>query len=230
VRRALSAGVAVAVLAAILIFGREAAARLPLLAAWVQSLGLWGPVVFILAYGIAAVLLIPSLLLTISAGAIWGFRSGLVFSMTGASLGASLAFFTARYLMRDRVARYVGRHPRLAAVDHAVASEGLRLMFLLRLSPVVPYNLLNYVLGVSRVRYRDYIAALAGMTPAAAMYVYAGKVAGDLASLASGASTRGPVYYALLGAGLIATIAAGVLTARGAQKALQQGDLRIPSQ
>jgi enamine deaminase RidA (YjgF/YER057c/UK114 family) len=93
-----------------------------------------------------------------------------------------VAFLCARYLVRGFVQVYVDRHPRMAAVDRAVESEGLRLVFLLRLSPVVPYILLNYVLGVSRLRFRDYVGGLAGMLPTIAMYVYAGKVAGDLAA------------------------------------------------
>jgi uncharacterized membrane protein YdjX (TVP38/TMEM64 family) len=216
----LKAVIVVLVLILVLLLGREAATRFPQFTAWVQSLGMLGPVVFILAYGLAAVLLIPGFPLTMAAGALWGFAQGLVIVMLGATLGAVLAFVSARYLARGFVEAYVARSPRLVALDRAVASEGLRLVFLLRMSPLVPFNLLNYVLGVSRVRFRDYVGGMPGMIPVAAMYVYAGKVAGDLAALASGAPPRGAMYYAMLAVGLAATVAAGILTARAAQRSI----------
>jgi len=209
--------VAVGALAALLLFGREAAARLPAFAAWVQSLGVWGPLAFIAGYGLAALLLIPAVLLTLSGGAIFGFRRGMLYVSLGATLGAVLSFFAARYLVRGFVEAYVNRHPRLVAIDRAVESEGARLVFLLRLSPIVPFVLLNYVLGISRVSWRDYMVGLSGMLPAVAVYVYAGKVAGDLATLAAGvASPRGPLYYVLLTVGLAATVLASFLITRAA--------------
>jgi len=211
---------AIGALAVVLLFGREAAARLPAFAAWVQSLGVWGPLVFIAGYGISAVLLIPAVLLTISAGALFGFRRGVIYVSLGATLGAILAFFAARYLVRQFVEAYVNRNPRLAAIDRAVESEGKRLVFLLRLSPIVPFVLLNYVLGISRISFREYILGTAGMLPAVAAYVYAGKVAGDLATLAAGAATpRGPMYYVLLTVGLVATVVATILITRAAARA-----------
>jgi uncharacterized membrane protein YdjX (TVP38/TMEM64 family) len=206
----------------LLLFGRQAAGFLPAFATWVQSLGAWGPVTFIVAYGIAAVLILPCVLLTLAAGALWGVGRGLVYAMAGASVGAAFAFLTARYVVRRFVQAYVDRHPRLAAIDRAVEAEGLRLMFLLRLSPIVPYTLLNYVLGVSRVRFPGFMGGLAGMVPAALMYVYAGKVSGDVASIATGAKVpRDAAYYTLLGIGLAATVLASILIARAAARAVQ---------
>jgi uncharacterized membrane protein YdjX (TVP38/TMEM64 family) len=93
-------------------------------------------------------------------------------------------------------------------------------VFLLRLSPIVPFVLLNYVLGISRITWRDYMIGLTGMLPAVAAYVYAGKVAGDLASLATGAATpRGTMYYVLLSVGLAATVVATILITRAAARA-----------
>jgi uncharacterized membrane protein YdjX (TVP38/TMEM64 family) len=217
------AGVVVAILIAVVLFGREIAVRLPAYAAWVQSLGAWGPAAFIAGYGIGAVVFVPAALLTFTAGALWGFGLGVVYVMLGATLGATLAFLTARHVVRRFVEAYVARHPKLGAIDRAVESEGLRLVFLLRLSPLVPFSLLNYVLGISRVRFRDYMGGLCGMVPAASMYVYAGKVAGDLAAVASGvAAPHGPVYYAVLIVGLAATVVATVLLARASARAVEQ--------
>jgi uncharacterized membrane protein YdjX (TVP38/TMEM64 family) len=191
-------------------------------AAWVQSLGAWGPLAFIVGYTIVTVLVMPAFLLTLAAGALWGFWWGLLLAITGAVCGATCAFLGARSVLRAIVERYVARHPRLVAIDRAVESEGARLVLLLRLSPAVPFVLLNYVLGVSRISLRDHFIGLLGMIPTAAMYVYAGKVAGDLAVLASGAAVqRGPAYYALLTCGLIATVLATVLVTRAAKRALE---------
>lgn len=213
----------VAALVAAALFGREAAGYVPAFTRWVQSLGYWGPLAFIAGYAVAAVFMLPAFLLTLSSGAIWGFTLGLIYTMTGATVGASCAFVAGRYLVRHFVQRYVERHPRLLAIDRAVESEGARLVLLLRLSPAVPFVLLNYVLGLSRLRFRDYLIGMAGMTPPAAMYVYAGKLAGDLAALAAGAATpRGTVYYVMITAGFLATVVATVLVTRAAKRALEQ--------
>ena len=207
---------------ALLVFGREMSSQLPAFAAWVKSLGVWGPLAYIAGYTVAAVLLMPAFLLTLAAGALWGFAFGLLYAFAGAAVGASCAFLAGRHLVRRFVQHYVDRHPTVAAIDRAVESEGARLVFLIRLSPAVPYVLLNYVLGVSRLRFRDHLVGLLGMLPVAAMYVYAGKVAGDLAVLASGAAApRGTIYYVMLTAGLVATVAATILVTRAAKRALQ---------
>ena len=193
-------------------------------AEWVQSLGAWGPLAFIVGYMTATVLVMPAFPLTLAAGALWGFWLGLLLTMTGATCGATCAFLAARSILRRVVERYVTRHPRLVAIDRAVESEGARLVLLLRLSPAVPFVLLNYVLGVSRITLRDHFIGLVGMIPTAAMYVYAGKVAGDLAALASGAAVqRGAAYYVMLTFGLAATVTATVLVTRAAKRALKDG-------
>ena len=191
-------------------------------AQWVQSLGPWGPIAFVAGYTLVTIAVMPAFLLTIAAGALWGFWFGLLLAMSGAVSGATCAFLGARSIFRNFVQRYVNRHPRLVAIDRAVEQEGARLVFLLRLSPAVPFVLLNYVLGVSRIRLRDHFIGLCGMVPTAAMYVYAGKLAGDLTALATGAATpKGPAYYVLLTLGLVATVAATILVTRAARRALE---------
>jgi uncharacterized membrane protein YdjX (TVP38/TMEM64 family) len=225
--------VAVLLVAAIvmLAFGREAATLVPPFAEWVRSLGVLGPLAFIGGYTLAAVFLMPAFLLTLAAGALWGFSAGVVYAMLGASAGASCAFLSGRYVVRRFVEQYVTRHPTLAAIDRAVEVEGARLVFLLRLSPAVPYVLLNYVLGISRLPFRDHLIGLVGMTPTAAMYVYTGKVAGDVALLASGhAPPKDASYYVLLGVGLVATILATVLVTRAAKRALRQSIAGAPGE
>jgi uncharacterized membrane protein YdjX (TVP38/TMEM64 family) len=225
-RTILKALVAIAAGVALLFFGRTIAVRLPEFAAWVKDLGVWGPVAFIAGYAVAAVVLAPAFLLTLTAGAIWG-MTGVVYVMIGATLGAVVAFLMARYLLRRFVEGFVLRHPRLAAIDRAVEHEGFRLILLLRLSPVVAYVLLNYVLGISRVRFRDYLAGSIGMIPTATAYVYAGKVAGDVVSIAGGAATaRGTLWYVAIGMGLVATIIATALITRAARRAIDAATVR----
>jgi uncharacterized membrane protein YdjX (TVP38/TMEM64 family) len=222
-RAALLPLVVVAALVIVFFVGREALGLLPRFSAWVQELGPLGPLVFIGAYGAAAVALFPAVTLTLAAGVIFGLVKGVLYVMLGGTFGAALAFLTGRHVARRFVEHLLERHPRLVAIDRAVESQGLRLVFLLRLSPAVPYTLLNYALGLSRVRFRDYIAGSIGMLPAVTMYVYSGKVAGDLASLASGAAApRGTAYYALLAIGLAATIAVTVVITRIARKAIDE--------
>jgi len=124
-------------------------------------------------------------------------------------------------LVRSRVIGWLDRDPRVAAVRRAVAEQGVWIMFLLRLSPLVPFVQLNYALVLSGVRYRDYLIATVGMWPTIVMYVYYGKVVGDVAALAAGvAPERGPEYYVLLAVGLVATIVATTMVTRAAKRAM----------
>lgn len=230
-KRWIGAALLVAAAPVLVLVGREAPAIVPRFGAWVESLGAWGPVVFIAGYGLAAVVMMPAVLLTVAAGALFGVFRGVVYVMLGATLGAALAFLSGRYAARHFVEHLLERDPRLVAVDRAVEREGLRLVFLLRLSPAVPYTLLNYALGLSRVRFRDYISGSIGMLPAVTMYVYSGKVAGDLASLASGAARpRDTTYYVILGLGLAVTIGVTVYVTRLARRAIQESIGSEPAQ
>ena len=216
----LVAGVAVLIL--LVVAGRQAPAALPRFTAWVASLGAWGPVAFVAGYSIAPVVFAPAFLLTIAAGALFGFVKGVILVMIGATIGATLAFLTGRYLARHFVEGLLRRQPRLQVIDRAVERHGFRLVALLRMSPAVPFVLLNYALGLSRIKLLDFVAASIGMLPVVAMYVYTGKVAGDLASLASGtAQPRGPLYYAMIGLGLVSTIAVTVYVTRIARHAIE---------
>ena len=187
------------------------------------DLGIWGPVLFILLYVVAAITLAPAFLLTFSAGAVFGLWRGTLLTFVGAALGASAVFAVAAPLARSRVLRWIDRDPRVASTRRAVVRDSAWIMFLLRLSPLVPYNLLNYALALSGVRFRDYLVALVGMFPAITMYAYYGKVAGDVTRIAAGVSPpRGTEYYAMMVIGLIATFAATHLIGRAAKKAMAE--------
>ncbi len=182
--------------------------------AWIGGLGAWGVLIYAAAYAGALVVLLPAAPFTIGAGLIyglWGFPVALV----SATLGASLAFLVSRHLVRGRVARLIAGRPGLRAIDRAVGEEGWRVVALLRLSPLVPFNLQNYACGASSIGFWPYVAATgAGIAPGCLLYVYLG-VAGRAAS-----GGFGPVRWVLLGLGLAATVAVTLLVGRRARAVL----------
>jgi len=207
--------------AALILLARSAGDQLPAAVAWVDELGPLGPAVFIALYVLATVLFIPGSLLTLAGGALFGLVGGLVYVFIGAFTGSCLAFLIARYGARASIEERLGSSPRFEALDRAVGHEGLKITFLLRLSPVFPFNFLNYGLGLTRVSLRDYAIASLGMLPATFLYVYSGRVIGDVALLAGGASPeRGAGHYAILTLGLAATVAATAVVTRTARRAL----------
>ncbi len=211
---------ALAVMAVVLL-GRQGVAALPGFVDWVRGLGPLAPVIFVLGYVVATVAFIPGSLLTLAAGAIFGIPLGTAVVFVGAVLGASAAFALSRTVLRGPIARKVAGDARFAAIDEAVAREGRRIVFLLRLSPAFPFNLMNYALGLTRVRYVDYLVASVGMLPGTLLYVYSGKIAGDVATLAGGAAPpRGAGYYLVLTVGLVATLAVTMMVTRLARRAL----------
>lgn len=215
--------IAAAVVAALLLGGRQAGQLLPAFAARVESLGVWGPVVFILGYAVATVAFIPGSLLTLAAGALFGLVRGTIYTLLGATLGASASFLIARYAARRAIERRIAGNPKFAAIDRAVGREGFKIVALLRLSPVFPFNLLNYSLGLTRVRFLHYLLASVAMLPGTLLYVYYGKAAGSIAAIAGGTETeRGAEYWITLGVGLAATITVTAFITRLASRALRQ--------
>jgi uncharacterized membrane protein YdjX (TVP38/TMEM64 family) len=222
-RKILFGLMALGLIAALAIAGGRAAAVLPRLAEWVSAQGAAAPLLFGAAYIIATVLLVPGSVLTLAAGALFGLWRGTLIVLVSASAGATAAFLIARYLVRARVAARVARDARFAGIDRAIGASGLKIVMLLRLSPVVPFNLLNYALGITSVRVRDFVVACIAMLPGTLLYVYYGRVVGDVAALAAGARPdRDLTYYVLLGVGLIATILVSALLARIAKRELRR--------
>jgi uncharacterized membrane protein YdjX (TVP38/TMEM64 family) len=171
---------------------------------------------------VAVVALIPASLLTIAAGAVFGLVKGAFYAFTGAVVGSTAAFLLGRHTFRRFVTRRLSTTPRFAAVERAVSAQGRRIVFFLRLSPVVPFNFLNYALGLTTISLTDFLIASAGMIPGTIVYTYAGKVTGEALALAGQAQVpKNASYYALLLGGLAATIAATTLATRTARRALR---------
>jgi pyruvate/2-oxoglutarate dehydrogenase complex dihydrolipoamide dehydrogenase (E3) component/uncharacterized membrane protein YdjX (TVP38/TMEM64 family) len=216
-------GAGAAALGGLIYLGRQVGGYVPQFAEWVDSLGAFGPVAFIAGYAVAVVGFVPGSVLTLAAGAIFGVLEGTLYVFLAATLGAAGAFLVARYLARRAVERRLEGDERFAAIDRAVGAEGRKIVFLLRLSPIFPFNLLNYALGLTRVRLADYLIASLGMIPGTLLYVYSGKLAGDVVAVAGGAGVeRGAGYYAVLGLGFAATVIVTIAVTRIARRALEK--------
>ena len=191
---------------------------------WVESLGSIAPIAFIVLYNVATVLLIPGSLLTLGSGVLFGLVWGSVYVFFAATLGATLAFWLGRTVARDWVSKKISAYPKFAAIDKAVAKEGFKIVFLTRLSPLLPFNILNYAFGITQVSLKDYVLGSVGMIPGTILYVYIGSLIGSVAQIGMKGATLEPQTQKLQWIakiiGFIATIAVTVYITRIAKKAL----------
>ncbi|WP_231940138.1 TVP38/TMEM64 family protein [Dolichospermum compactum] len=190
---------------------------------WINSLGAVGGIVFIGIYIIATLAFLPAAILTLGAGIIFGVIWGSLYVFIGATLGAVAAFLVGRYLARGWVKEKISRYKKFAIIDKAVSKEGLKIVLLTRLSPLFPFNLLNYALGVTSVSFKDYLLGSVGMIPGTIMYVYIGYLAGDLALIANKNQPSNMIlHWVIQIIGFIATIAVTVYVTKIAKKALEE--------
>jgi len=188
---------------------------------WVQQLGPLGVVVFIVAYALATVLFLPGWIFTVGAGLIYGIVGGTLVALSGAVIGATLAFIVARYFVRKNIEEYAKKNPRFQAIDEAIGKNGWKIIGLLRLSPLIPFNLSNYFYGITAVSLKAYVAISAvGMIPGTLLYAYLGAI--GKAGIAGEKTQHSSAQYILLGVGLVATIAVTVLVSRIAKNALKK--------
>jgi uncharacterized membrane protein YdjX (TVP38/TMEM64 family) len=176
----------------------------------------------VLIHAVGVIAFVPATVFAVAGGALFGFSLGAAYSILGGGIGALGAFLVGRHLMRNLLAKRFAGVPQLVAVDRAVAANGIRILVLLRLSPIMPFNVLNYALGVSTVRLRDFVLGFVGMLPGTILAAYAGQVAGEALALAG---ETGRVWsassYAAMIVGVAATIAAAAVVARTARRALR---------
>lgn len=191
------------------------------LSAWVRGLGIWAPLAFALAYGLAATLLIPASALSLAAGVLFGVWLGTAVVWSGAVLACALSFLIARYAARARVEQFARTRPRFAAVDRAVGEQGWRIVALMRLSPVFPFSLQNYLFGVTAIGFWPcWLASAACIVPGTFLFVYLGFAGGEAATAVGGAGDAGGWRLALQLVGLGATLAVTIAVARLAAKAI----------
>ncbi len=195
---------------------------------WVAAQGIWGHVCFVAVYILATVALAPGSPLTLAAGLAFGFYA-FPSVIVGATIGAALAFLVGRYLARSWVARQVAKYPTFRAVDRAIHSEGWKIVALMRLSPLVPFNLQNYFFGVTRVGFWPYVlATFFGIMPGTLLYVWLGTLGAVGATVGSDDASSGEAsalkWLALI-IGLLATVLVTVLVSRKARRMLEEAGL-----
>jgi uncharacterized membrane protein YdjX (TVP38/TMEM64 family) len=188
----------------------------------IRGAGAVGVAVFAIAYGAAAILFLPGSILTAGAGFAYGPLWGTLLVSPVSVAAATLAFVLGRTVARGWVARRISGNPRFAAVDEAIGESGFKIVLLLRLSPLFPFNLLNYALGLTRLSLRDYVVASAlGMLPGTILYVYLGSLVTSASELAAGGGDgTGTPRSVLYWSGLAATLGATWLLTRIARRAL----------
>lgn len=191
---------------------------------WIRSLGSLGVAVYAIVYMLSPVVMFPGSLLTLAAGFLYGPLWGTLLVSPASVVGSTLAFLLGRTVARERVKRRIESNARFSAIDAAVETTGLKVVFLLRLSPIFPFTLLNYALGLTRVRLRDYIlGSFLGMLPGTFLYVYLGSSVANIAALTSRkAVSEGAAEHLLFWGGLVATILVVVLVTRTARQVLDR--------
>jgi len=191
--------------------------------AWIEGLGAVGAIAFILLYIVATVAFLPGSVVTLGAGVVFDVVAGSIYVFIGATIGATLAFLVGRYVARGWVAQKIEGNAQFQAVDKAVGREGLKIVLLTRLSPIFPFNLLNYAFGITGVSLRDYVLGSVGMIPGTIMYVYLGSLAGNLATIGAGEAPSNPtITWTIRILGFLATVAVTLYVTRIARKALQE--------
>jgi uncharacterized membrane protein YdjX (TVP38/TMEM64 family) len=223
VRSAAAIGCALACLAGAALLPLHGHGFAPLVS-WARGAPALGVVVFVLAQVLSALLLIPSWPLRVGAGFVYGAALGFAIAVPASFAATTAAFFLGRRVLRGRVAARVAREPRLAAIDDAIAEGGPWIVLLLRLSPLFPNELVNYALGATRVRFREYaLASMLGMLPLTATYTWLGSLPTALDDLATGRPVAtGAVGQVLWWGGLVSTVGVAILGAVLARRALER--------
>ncbi len=189
--------------------------------AWIGGLGLWAPLAYAITYAVATTLFIPASALSLAAGLVFGLWLGSAVVWVGANLATVTSFVIARYFARSRVEAMAQSRPRFAAVDRALGEEGWKIVALMRLSPVFPFTLQNYLFGVTAIRFWPYaVSSAVFMIPGTFLYVYLGYAGGQAAAVATGAPGTDVLKLVLQAVGLIATILVTVIVARIAARAI----------
>jgi len=182
---------------------------------WLTRLGVWAMPAFILIYILATVAGLPVALLMLLAGTLFGLIEGTISVSIADTLGAAACFFLGRTVGRKRIKKWMAKRPQFIQLDKAVARKGWKIVFLSRISPLLPSNILNYGFSLTKVNFWQYLFfTWLGMLPIIALYVYLGAFGGGLLS----GGGNGKLVFQILG--LLATIGGVVYTTRLAKKTL----------
>ncbi len=190
---------------------------------WTEGLGFFGPVFVVAFYIVACVFFLPGSILTIGAGFVFKVLVGTIAASIGSTLGACAAFLVGRTIARGWVSRKIAGNEKFAAIDDAIGREGFKIVFLIRLSPVFPFNFLNYAFGLTKVSFGKHaLASWMGMLPGTLMYVYFGAGLRSLADVAAGEVETGIAGRVFFWFGMAATVVVTVFVTHLARKALKQ--------
>ena len=177
---------------------------------------------FILIYIVSTVMMLPGSPLTFTAGALFGFWKGLILVSIGSTLGASCAFMVSRYLIRKSIEKRVLKNKKFQSIDNEIDEQGWKIVILARLSPIIPFFLLNYALGITKIRFIHFIfASWVGMIPGTTVYVLMGTMGGAFIN-----GKKSSFEWLLLGMGLIATILVTLLISKIVKNSQAHNELK----
>jgi uncharacterized membrane protein YdjX (TVP38/TMEM64 family) len=186
---------------------------------WIAQSGWVGVGWFILLYTLTCVFFLPGSILTIGAGAVYGFWFSTALVAVSSTVGAAVNFLTSRYLVRDWMQRRIGQNAKFRALEKAVSSAGSRMILISRLSPIIPHSLVSYAAGLMRISFwRFTLASFVGFLPPSAAYTYVGAIVGKAVRTSAGVTPHDPVTWAFYGVGLAATLAVTVIATRVARR------------
>jgi uncharacterized membrane protein YdjX (TVP38/TMEM64 family) len=190
----------------------------------IRAMGWLAPAAYVLLYIAFTVFLIPPTVLSFLSGSLFGWSGGVALTLLGGNSGALVSFLLARTVMRKRVEEWAGTHPRFAAVDKAIAENGFKIVLLMRFSPLFPFAMTNYLLGVTRLPVWKYVlATLLGMPPITCIVVYLGTLPAEVA--AEWDNNRWILWLL----GVVTALAAGALLTIHARKAMDSNTVEIKS-
>ena len=177
---------------------------------------------FILIYIVSTVMMLPGSPLTFTAGALFGFWKGLILVSLSSTLGATCAFMVSRYLIRKSIEKRVLKKKKFQSIDNEIDEQGWKIVILARLSPIIPFFLLNYALGITKIRFIHFIfASWVGMIPGTTVYVLMGNMGGAFIN-----GKKSSFEWVLLGIGLIATILVTLLISKIIKKSQAHNQLK----
>jgi uncharacterized membrane protein YdjX (TVP38/TMEM64 family) len=192
-------------------------------ASWIETHPWQGRVIFLAAFVVGACAMVPGSLLFMTGGFLFGFGWGVLLVGIATPVAATAAFLLGATVAREQVAGVAARYPRFDAIDRALDQKGALIVLLTRVSMLLPYNVLNYIFGVTRIKVMPYfVATAAGMLPPVVLFVYIGSAARNIDALMAGGGVEGPWRTALLVGGLVAIATAAVVIQRTASRVLRE--------
>lgn len=195
--------------------------------AWIRGIGPIGYVIYALVYAVCVVLFVPASILTLGAGAIFGVVAGTIVVVIGATLGATLAFLLARTVLRRKIERMTANNAKFRALDRAIASEGSKIVLLIRLAPVFPFTYINYAFGLTGIRLLPYVlATFIGIIPGTFAFVYLGSAAASVATERTGLVVKiAGAMLALIASIFVGRVAMKAIRRAGVEEAPHPGPL-----